>query len=305
MYAEILKVVLTPSRVHVVPLPNVQGSVEPDRKIIDKNENSENSQGDLAKANVKCNTSEGRLTHETGTVACLDRGKIDDTTTRQRQTLHRPSTIENIEGCDIIEGSLSNEKDKVVSLNLEQIVDKKVESRQSIHGDFGSDNFMECDVNKGRLSNEIDRDVSSRLERIQEEPEIDDKQMSYNNQPSKGMGIRKLQESKLIKGVFIILIFYTFQMVPFGFIDLLELNGTISVSEVVIRIAMILAYLNSAVNPPIYAASNKRYRVSFWGILSSCRLVGQVQNNTGGRVVVRGVQGSDADFVTGQPSGQP
>ena len=436
MYAAILKVVLfKPSKVDVVSVRDIRCPVEAGKKMIEKSENSGNSQGVLVKANIKSDASESRCSIETGRVACIDRERITETATGQRQTSHRLSIIKDIKACDIlnviegsqsndkgtavglnleracnrtveqkqdsrhqldkgnveecpiVEGSRSNKTDKVVSLNLERIVDTKVESRQKTDSKFGGYNLKDCDVNEEDLSNEIDRNVSLNPERMfdrrdrlrqckngdfmecdmnegcvsnetnravclkleqtfdkkvepkqttnselgsehikegdvgadslskeeetafgwhlakfDEEPESDEQQSRNNDLRSKGLGIRKLQETKLVKGVFIILIFYTIQMVPFGFIDLLELNGTISVPDVVIRIAMILAYLNSAVNPPIYAASNKRYRASFWRILSSCRHVERIQYDTDGRVVVRADQVSDADFVTGQPS---
>ena len=405
MYVAILKVAfIKPSKVGVVSVRDVRRSVEAAKKMIDKSEDSGNSQGDLAKVSIKNNVLEGRFSIETGRVACMDRERIDETATGHRQTSHRLSTIKEIKGCDIMniiegslsnekckavglslettcnrtmgqkqdsrhqldtgnveecEGSLSNETDRAVRLNLERIVDTKVESRQNTDGELGGDNLkdcdvneddipdMECDMNEGCLSKETERAVCLKLEqtidkkiepwqntnsdlrseqvkecdvgehslskeeetavgwhhaRFEEETETDEQSSRHDDLRRKGLGIRKLQETKLVKGVFIILIFYTIQMVPFGFIDLLELNGTISVPDVVIRIAMILAYLNSAVNPPIYAASNKRYRASFWRILSCFRHVEQIENDTDGRGVVKADQVSDADFVTGQPS---
>ncbi|XP_057293590.1 alpha-1A adrenergic receptor-like [Hydractinia symbiolongicarpus] len=79
---------------------------------------------------------------------------------------------------------------------------------------------------------------------------------------------RITHEIRLSKVVFIIVAFYSVCMVPIGLIDLIEtINYEPLVPITVIKVALLLAYANSAINPPIYAASSSKYRKHFYHLL--------------------------------------
>lgn len=79
---------------------------------------------------------------------------------------------------------------------------------------------------------------------------------------------RITHEIRLSKVVFIIVAFYSVCMVPIALIDLIEtINYEPLVPITIIKVALLLAYANSAVNPPIYAASSSKYRKHFYHLL--------------------------------------
>ena len=76
------------------------------------------------------------------------------------------------------------------------------------------------------------------------------------------------QELRMAKAVFVILSLYSILMVPIGMMDLIDtISGQALVPYTAIKIGLLMAYANPAVNPPIYAISNSRYRKVFLKLL--------------------------------------
>ena len=87
---------------------------------------------------------------------------------------------------------------------------------------------------------------------------------------------QKAQEIKLARAIFIILSLYTVFMVPIGVIDTLETLG-VYVPVTAIKVTVSLAYINPAVNPPVYAANSQEYRRIFLRMLC-CKVCNKLGN---------------------------
>eukprot|EP00794_Sanderia_malayensis_P002974 gene2974-3428_t len=96
---------------------------------------------------------------------------------------------------------------------------------------------------------------------------------------------RRAKEIKLAKGVLVIVIIYSVLMVPIAVIDLLGLIGGIQVPLSAIRITVLMAYLNPAVNPPVYAATSKKYKDTFARIFTCRRIINSTLGLLSSKVV--------------------
>ena len=104
------------------------------------------------------------------------------------------------------------------------------------------------------------------------------KESTYST--SRGVSFIKVirREMKLAKSVLIILTLYTILLVPIATIDVIDtISSTPTVPQIAINVALVLAYANPAVNPPVYVMTSGRYRTAFARLL--CCSTGQTQRN--------------------------
>lgn len=93
---------------------------------------------------------------------------------------------------------------------------------------------------------------------------------------SRGVNFMKAirREVKLAKSILIILTLYTILLVPIATIDIVDtINETIVIPSVAIKIALVLAYTNPAVNPPVYVMTSSRYRKAFARLLCDLKFL--------------------------------
>ena len=87
---------------------------------------------------------------------------------------------------------------------------------------------------------------------------------------SRGINFMKAirREVKLAKSILIILTLYTILLVPIATIDVVDtISEATVIPPIAIKIALVLAYTNPAVNPPVYVMTSGRYRTAFTHLL--------------------------------------
>ena len=101
--------------------------------------------------------------------------------------------------------------------------------------------------------------------------EVDDGgKLHATRKESRGVQLMRTirREVKLAKSVLIILMLYTILLVPIATIDIVDtISGEPIVPLIVVKVALVLAYANPAVNPPVYALTSSRYREAFARLL--------------------------------------
>ncbi|XP_066929020.1 alpha-1A adrenergic receptor-like [Clytia hemisphaerica] len=123
----------------------------------------------------------------------------------------------------------------------------------------------------------LQRLYSSRNSRLRSETQLNDRSPTTRNRngngsrkESRGVHLVKTitREVKLAKGVCIIVFLFTVLLMPIATIDVVDtLSDEPIVPLVAIKVSLMLAYANPAVNPPVYALTSGRYRAAFARLL--------------------------------------